>query len=186
MIEVELKAALTAAQAAELPSRLPALGLVPRAELRETDLYFNGGGRDFRRTDEALRLRSCRDLTAGTAETLLTYKGPKEDPRSNTRIEYETAVGDLDTARKLLEALGFTAQYTVDKVRREFADRNITLCLDTVEGLGDFLELEILLEAGDREAAVDRLLALLDRLEISREALSRKSYLELLLIRDRA
>ena len=174
MTEVELKAALTDAQAAALPEALPGLGFAPKASLRETDLYFNGGGeRDFRKTDEALRLRRRRDLDAGTEGTLMTYKGPKEDSRSNTRTEHETSVGDLDTARRVLEALGFKAQYTVDKVRREFSAGDVTLCLDAVEGLGSFLELEILLEDGDRNAAVDVLLSLLDRLGISREALSR-------------
>ena len=33
---------------------LAALGFVPGETVRETDLYFNGGDRDFRRTDEAL------------------------------------------------------------------------------------------------------------------------------------
>ena len=49
-------------------------------------------------------------------------------------------------------------------------------------GLGEYLELEILLEDAERrEAAVDTLLALLDTLGVRREALRRESYLELLL-----
>ncbi len=183
MTEVELKAKLTDTQAAAMPERLSALGFTHSAALGETDLYFNGGKEhDFRRTDEALRLRRYRDLTAGAEENLMTYKGPKTDQRSNTRVEYETKVGDLDTARKLLEALGFQAQFTVDKTRHEYTDGCVTACLDTVDGLGSFLELEILLDdGGGREHAVDQLLALLDQLEVSREALGRKSYLELLM-----
>ena len=91
MTEVELKAALTEALAGILPDRLAALGFVPGETVRETDLYFNGGDRDFRRTDEALRLR--RVSSGGEENVLLTYKGPKEDPRSNTRREYETTAG---------------------------------------------------------------------------------------------
>ncbi len=183
MTEVELKATLTDQQAAVMPERLLALGFAPSAALEETDLYFNGSGeRDFRKTAEALRLRRRRDLAAGTEGVLMTYKGPKIDPRSNTRTEHETSVGDLETGRKLLEALGLQAQFTVDKTRREYTGRGVTVCLDAVEGLGSFLELETLLEDGSgRDAAVDRLLALLDQLGVSREALSRKSYLELLI-----
>lgn len=182
MLEVELKASLTAQQAASLPERLRDLKFMPQGSFEEIDLYFNGGGRDFRKTDEALRLRTCRDLNAGTAQTLVTYKGPKADVRSNSRTEYETSVGDLDTARSLLESLGFTAQFIVDKTRREFGRGDVTVCLDTVENLGSFLELETLLEdESNRDAAVDELLSLLDQLEIAREALSRKSYLELLI-----
>ncbi len=182
MLEVELKAVLTPEQAAGLPDRLAALGYAPGALLRETDVYWNGDSRDFRKTDEALRLRTAEDLKTHTAETLLTYKGPKRDGRSNTRTEYETSVGSMAAARGLLRALGFRDLFTVDKTRREFSRGKVTVCLDSVAGLGEYLELEILLEDAERrEAAVDTLLALLDTLGVRREALRRESYLELLL-----
>ena len=132
-------------------------------------------------TDEALRLRSVRRLPDGPRESLLTYKGPKLDQVSNARTEYETAVSDGETAEKLLEALGYRPLAVVDKVRRTYRMEDVTLCLDEVEGLGGFLELEILVPAEEgREEAVGRLLALLDGLGISRDRLSRRSYLELL------
>lgn len=182
MIEVELKAALTEEQAEAMEQVLKALGFRPHRTVREIDVYLNGGPeRDFRRTDEALRLRTCRDLSAGTEETLLTYKGPKLDERSSTRREYETTVGDLETAQSLLGALGFAAAYTIDKERQTMIREKITVCLDRVAGLGPYLELEILQESGSQEQAVDGLLHLLDSLKVSREALTRKSYLELLM-----
>lgn len=182
MTEVELKAALTEQQAGVLPTHLFALGFRERDKLRETDVYFNGDqNRDFRKTDEGLRLRTCRNLITGATETLMTYKGPKTDLRSSTRKEYETTVGDLNAAQNLLQALGFAPVYTVDKTRQTFSRGNITACLDRVENLGSYLELEILQESENQDEAVDRLLMLLDRLEISREALSRESYLECLI-----
>ena len=181
MTEVELKARLTEAQAAGMAETLASLGFAPKQNSREVDVYFNGNLRDFRKSDEALRLRSRTDLDAGATETLWTYKGPKADPRSNTRTEYETAVGELEIAKHILESLGFEAAYTVEKVRREVQRGSVTVCLDQVTGLGAFMELEILLDGGDRDGAVESLLALLDTLGVSREALSRKSYLELLI-----
>lgn len=184
MTEVELKAVLTEAQAGALPARLTALGFAPGETVRETDLYCNGDHRDFWKTDEALRLR--RVSAGGTERVLLTYKGPKEDARSNTRREYETAVGGLDTARAILGALGFRPVFTVTKERRTFLRDGVTACLDRVEGLGSFLELERLLpEDGNRDAAVDGLLALLEALGVSPQALERRSYLELLAGRTR-
>lgn len=182
MLEVELKAALAEAQAAALPERLAALGFLPGSPLRETDVYWNGEVRNFRETDEALRLRRVENLQTHAAQALITYKGPKRDSRSNTRLEYETSVGSLETARDLLRALGFRDLFVVDKTRREFSRENISACLDRVDGLGDYLELEILLEdEARRETAVDTLLALLDQLGICRDALRRQSYLELLI-----
>jgi len=181
MLEVELKASLTDRAADDVPARIPALGFVPEDVVRETDIYFNGIERDFRRTDEALRLRSVQFLPDGRRESLLTYKGPKLDRISNTRTEYETAVSDGETAKKLLEALGCREFAAVEKIRRTYRLEDVKLCLDEVAGLGSFLELEILAGSEDcRAAAVDRLLALLDGLGISRDSLSRRSYLELL------
>lgn len=183
MTEVELKAALTAAQAADLGAELARLGFMAEKTMEETDLYFNGEGeRDFRKTDEALRLRRCKALPTGACLTLLTYKGPKLDSRSSARTEYETEVGDLDTAERILHALGFHALYTVKKQRTELRSGAVTACLDQVDGLGAYLELETLLSDGEaRESAVERLLRLLDALAVSREALTRASYLELLI-----
>lgn len=182
MLEVELKAALTAEQSVSLPARLEEMGFTGKSCLRETDIYWNGCDRDFRKTDEALRLRSVEDLHTHTGEALLTYKGPKQDGRSNTRTEYETSVGSMTVARDLLRALGYQDLFVVEKIRREFSRENITACLDRVTGLGDYLELEILLEGETgREMAVDTLLGLLDALGLSRETLCRRSYLELLM-----
>lgn len=180
MLEAELKASLGGLTAEEVADRAVLLGFLPEARVQETDIYFNGKERDFRRTDEALRLRSVV-LLDGTRKSLVTYKGPKLDSVSNARTEYETGVSDGETAQKLLEALGYRPLAVVDKVRQTYRLGEVTLCLDEVTDLGGFLELELLVPGEEqREAAVARLLALLEALGISRERLSRRSYLELL------
>ena len=185
MTEVEIKVNLAGtAPAEDLPRRLVGLGFSEQEPLREKDLYFNAPSRDFWETDEALRLRLASS-SSGEA-VLLTYKGPKVDCRSNTRLEHETAVGSLDTARSILEALGFQPVCTVSKARRTFRRGAQAACLDLVDGLGAFLELEHMLPDGVcREEAVEGLLALLDALGIPRAALERRSYLEQLLHRRR-
>lgn len=182
MLEAELKASLGDLAAEELAGRAMALGFVPGEQVRERDLYFNGAERDFRRTDEALRLRQVQRLPDGPQESLVTYKGPKLDQVSNARTEYETGVSDGETAARLLEALGYRPFATVEKLRRTYRRGEVTLCLDKVTDLGDFLELEILASGEEeREAAVARLLALLEELGVPRDRLSRRSYLELLI-----
>ena len=182
MMEVELKAALGDLAPEAAAERAEAAGFVRRRTVRETDLYFSARDRDFHQTDEALRLRRRRDLPAGTEETLITYKGPKQGGQAKSRLEYETAVGDLTTMERLLTALGYRPLATVEKVRTEYRRGAVTLCLDRVAGLGSFLELERLTEApGEREAAEEELLALLDALGLPRSALTKTSYLEGLL-----
>lgn len=183
MLEVELKAALLPEQADVLPNVLAALHFAEQAAVQETDIYFNAPDRDFRKTDEALRLRTVITLPEGTAQTLVTYKGAKLDKTSSTRRELETAVENFETMRSLFCALGYHPVFTVTKKRRSFTCGAKTVCLDRVDGLGDFMELESVLPDGaDRETAVQELLALLDTLGVSREALTRKSYLELLMV----
>lgn len=182
MVEVEIKASLAGLSVASLLERAGMLEFRATAQLKETDTYFNGNDRDFRSTDEAFRLRRVRALPDGREVSLLTYKGPKMDQISHTRTEYETAVADGETAQKLLEALGYRPLFTVDKLRREYQLDDVTLCLDEVTGLGMYLELETLTpSAQQREEAVARLLELLDQLAVSRDRLTRQSYLELLI-----
>lgn len=182
MIEVELKVSLTPEQFRTLPTHLASLQFQPARHVTEQDIYFNGkSNRDFSKTDEALRLRTCRDFPDGPAETLLTYKGPRTDPRSNTRKEYETTVGNFEIAQNILQELGFIPSHSVEKERCTYTDGKITVCLDQVLHLGVFMELEILQESGNHTQAVNTLLALLDHLGVSRENLLHTSYLELLL-----
>lgn len=181
MLEAELKASLGDLAAEELEQRALALGFLPEEQVQERDVYFNGAERDFRRTDEALRLRQVQRLPDGPQESLVTYKGPKLDQVSNARTEYETGVSEGKTAARLLEALGYRPFATVEKLRRIYRRGEVTLCLDKVTDLGDFLELEILASGEEeREAVVARLLALLEELGVPRDRLSRRSYLELL------
>ena len=60
MIEVEVKLALTDSKRVE--QKLRKDGFVLQKIVRETDTYFNGVDRDFRKTDEALRVRKTEVL----------------------------------------------------------------------------------------------------------------------------
>src|SRR5437588_1615633 len=103
MLEVEMKFAVGdfAAIEAAVAARNIAIG-PPR---RDADHYFNAPHRDFARTDEALRVR-----TIG-ATNCVTYKGPKLDRTTKTRLEIEVPLAGGETAaadfRRLLTCLGY-------------------------------------------------------------------------------
>lgn len=189
MLEIELKAALRGIDETDLPHRIRALGFSPEYECREADIYYNDVSRDFRRTDEALRVRE--HTQGGITRACVTYKGPKADAVTQTRPELETAIADAGTMRAILESLGYVPVLTVSKERRGYAGggayADVHLCLDTVDGLGAYLELEIVAPDGidptEKESRVCLLLSLLDLLDIPRENLTRSSYLELLMAR---
>lgn len=180
MIEIELKAKL--ADNNSIQESLEASGFRKGDCIIETDMYFNASDRDFRKTDEALRLRSAHNITKNEYVCYVTYKGKKLDNISQTRPEYEVPVGNLEVMHSLLTALGYNALYTVKKERWYYSDGITTACLDKVDSLGSYIELERLAESeADREKAVTELMTLLDELGIDRSALTRSSYLELLI-----
>ena len=137
----------------------------------QTDSYFNHPSRNFAQTDEALRIR------ISNSDTFLTYKGPKIDSFTKTREELEIHIDDPDISRLLLERLGFQFIAQVKKERTMYGYEDLHICLDDVEGLGTFIEVEI--QEKDLEKGRSKALGFLKQLHLYR--LETRSYLELLL-----
>jgi len=165
-------------------NQLAALGVQFSEPLAQTDRYFNHPARDFAKTDEALRLRQVNN------ENYITYKGPKIDSTTKTRRELELPLPpgkDIpDQFAELLTALGFRAVATVRKTRRpgslQWEGQTVEIALDHVEGLGSFLELEILADDSLLQAAKAATNSLSKRLNLG--PADRRSYLEMLLDKE--
>ncbi len=142
----------------------------------EEDVYFNSPMRDFRESDEALRLRKDGEGVK------MTYKGPKVDPETKTREEIEIRVDNYGNAKEMLERLGFKAIRKVVKKRRIYRLGEVTICFDDVEGLGCFVEIEV--KSNDLERAKHRIFEVARMLGFDPSDSIRESYLELLLSRD--
>lgn len=136
------------------------------------DVYFAHPSRDFGRTDEALRLRK-RD---GISE--LTYKGPRTRVEgAKAREEITLSTGNPLEAQRIVERLGFTEFIVIRKNRTSYTLDELKVEVDEVEGLGEFVELEILTEAPEKGAE----LVDMARREIGLDRPEHKTYLELLL-----
>jgi adenylate cyclase, class 2 len=148
----------------------------------EADRYFNAPDRDFAKTDEAVRIRQI-----GQAN-LVTYKGPKTDAQTKTRTEIEVplAMGEhiAEEFGLLLIHLGYRPVAIVRKRRvqcRLHRDGfDVTVCLDAVESVGKFVEIEIMAPSESLGPAKAVLLKLAE--ELGLQAQERRSYLELLLM----
>ena len=179
MLEVEVKYRLPDPTAIE--TRLRAWGAVSVADHNEADHYLNAPDRDFARTDEALRLRRIG------ADNYLTYKGPRKDSTSKTRPEIEIPCPPGDAAAeaflKLFGHLGYRPTAVVRKRRRiyEWTREGFTVhaCLDDVDGVGRFIELEIVADDSRYEAARTTLLQIASELNLG--PTETRSYLEQLL-----
>lgn len=143
MIEIEYK--LPVSNLISVENKIKEIGFAFSEEIQEIDKYFDNSTGSIKANDSALRIRKTINVHTNVCDTVITFKGPKLDGYSVTRPEYETTVSDAETAEKILNSLGYfcVAPY-VNKLRKTYTNENITACLDFVEDLGDYLELEIL------------------------------------------
>lgn len=171
MIEVEVKARARP----DTLQRIKSLGAVPAGVENHRDLYFNSPLRDFRKSDEALRIRIKEEGAR------LTYKGPKLDQETKSRKELTVRIDSPEEMAEILSHLGFELSAEVRKHRIKYTlddtTGGVTFALDEVEGLGSFLEIEARGEA-DFEEQRRKVLSLLERLGLGESI--RSSYLELL------
>jgi adenylate cyclase class 2 len=179
MLEVEAKYRLD--DATTVVARLREWGARLVAEHAEADHYLNAPDRDFARTDEAFRLRRIGEMN------LLTYKGPRRDATSKTRTEVEVPCPPGEAAAqaflKLLGHLGYRPTAVVRKRRaiHEWDRDGFTLhaCLDDVEHVGRFIELEIV--APDDQYAAAREAVFRTAADLGLGPMENRSYLEQLL-----
>ncbi len=169
MLEVEAKVRVPGFDAVR--RRLRALGAARADSSGQDDLFFRHPARDFAATDETLRLRRQDGRMA------LTYKGPKQPSAAKARTEETVPVAADPTT--LLGALGFTPAYRLRKEREAWRLGELEVALDSVAGLGSFVEVEALREdAAAAERVVTTALRDLGLADLARES---RSYLELAL-----
>jgi adenylate cyclase class 2 len=179
MLEVEVKYRNT--DPAAVLAKLLALGAVKVEARTDADQYFNAPDRDFKSTDEAFRLRRIG------SQNRLTYKGPKREAATKTRTEIEVRLADGDAAasdtEQMLVKLGYRPVAVVRKNRTVYhlqrGDFDIEACVDEVDRVGSFVELEIVAEEAQFENAKATVLQLASELGMPQQ--ERRSYLEMLL-----
>ncbi len=179
MLEVEVKFAV--ADFAPIEAALKTEGVSIQPPRRDADHYFNAPDRDFAQTDEAVRVRSIGE------KNYVTYKGPKIDRETKTRLEIEVPLADGEAVatdfRRLLTHLRYKPVAVVRKTRRvaEFGRDgfDMQLTLDEVDGVGRYAELEVVAPEDRADAAKATVLAVAAELGLTRS--ERRSYLQLLL-----
>ncbi|AEB94117.1 MAG: class IV adenylate cyclase [Metallosphaera sp.] len=135
VIEREIKIKLDI-DPSQLVRNLEKEGFEYLGEEEQEDVYLNGTVKDFRDTDEALRIRVVNDKVE------LTYKSPKMGKDSKSREEITVNLDNKESMIKILEKLGYKSSYVLRKRRISFRKGNFTVCVDNVEGLGNFIEIE--------------------------------------------
>ena len=91
---------------------------------------------------------------------------------------------DEHKMRRILLALGFRSAAEVKKRRKEYKKEDLTVCLDELDGLGSYVEIEVVLpetETGSESATENRLREFLSELSFIRPAIEPLTYLELVM-----
>ena len=178
MIEIEVKAWVEDPK--QLERSIIEFGATPIGIQMQADTYYNAPYRDFGKTDEALRIR------VEEGKSVLTYKGPKMDKVSKTRKEVETEIKDIDGMGNILSSLGFFPVATVSKKRKNFRIGDFFISLDEVRNLGNFIEIEIAVkDSKNFQEKVESIFKFMGKLGITRESTIRKSYLEMILEKNK-
>ena len=158
----------------------------------QTDVYFDHPCRSFEETDEALRIRSRGKITKfeespsiSDQKTEMTYKGPKLDSTTKTRLEISLGIADIASAKTILDQLGFRNVATIRKQRSFFLLEDTVISIDSVEHVGLFLELERVVESEELiHSARELIFGQLEKLGLDSKDSIRESYLELFLRKE--
>ena len=194
MIEVEVKLRIDDIDSIE--NKILELGFKKSTKVSESDQYYNGVDRDFRKTDEALRIRrsiglegncivadceKCDDPDENQVCTL-TYKGQKLDTVSMARQEIEIEIDNYEGMKQILMALGYKPVPVLNKIRQYYFSEELCICLDDVEGLGYYMEIEKIIDSEDnREVALLLIEETLKSLGYSMADTTTTSYLSMLM-----
>ena len=130
--------------------------------VHEINLRFDRPDGELRNSQRVLRLRQDE-------KARFTFKGPSEETIGGvmSRREIEFEVGDFESAKQFLEALGFNAVVFYEKFRTTYELNDTHILLDELP-YGDFIEIE-----GDN---VDMIHSIADALGLNWDAMIKAGY----------
>lgn len=176
MIEIEIKTKIDDKN--EALKKIHNLGATYSHSEEQEDIYFNAPDKDYKETDEALRIRIIP--FEDKMKKILTYKGPKIDSVSKTRKEIEVEIEDIHKMTDILIELGFKPSAIVSKIRRIFKYEDYTITLDKLEKIGYYMEIEYVTDDEENiEDIRNNIMKLFEKMDITK-GFERRSYLELL------
>lgn len=114
-----------------------------KCENKQVDEYFKAKGREFENDEVGSFIYRIRQEDDNTSCIFTRKDTIKQGMWNESEIELESE--KLDFVRKMMQT-GFSNVFTISKYRKTFhnALENKTINLDKIDGLGFYLEIEIL------------------------------------------
>jgi len=119
-------------------------------EKHQVDKYFSPAHRNFTKVRPVVEWLRLRD---SSGKYSINYKNWHYDKhgRSHYCDEYETPIESLEQLEKIFDALDIKEIVTVDKTRRLYQYQDYEIAIDSIKGLGDFVEIEYKGELGNHK-----------------------------------
>lgn len=173
-MEIEIKAKLR--DKAAVMQKLTALGCEFSEPKTQDDMVWVKNMGDlptFLGNDVFLRIR-----VEGGGKTILTAKKPKNIAGEGNLVkrEHEVVVDSAEEARVILEMLGLKEAVRTIKTRQKALHAGYDICIDEVEGLGSFIEVEKIADEKDADKILEEMMEFLAPLGVSVEDKVTKGY----------
>lgn len=159
--EIEVKARLRSFS--QTKATLEKLGCVFSPEIIQKDTNYINKESTFPKITpgcQALRIREEGD------RIILTFKESVNNELD--KIEREVEISDKKQMEDIVRFIGFLPSVTFTKKRIKTTYKGMEVCLDSVENLGDFIEIEKLTDEDNGQKVQEELMQILEELGISR------------------
>ena len=155
MREVEIKAVLRDKES--VLEKLQTMGCVlSEGDTQDDTTYVEKVGQTM---DEFLQnTRFLRIRVTGKGETIFTVKEHKNRQKDPTGVptEHEVQIDSREEMEHMLRIFGFEEAVRLKKTRRQGTLNSFVVCIDDVEGLGSFIELESCVPEGSDEKQIQK------------------------------
>lgn len=141
-------------------------------ESRVVDVYFESPYLSFEVNGETVEALRIRENEYGR---VMTYKKIHIESKPIYCDEFETKIESREQMEKILFALGFKEQMTIDKTRTSYKLGNFEFDFDSVKNLGELLEVELV---GDDD--IDKIYDFVEKYGITKNDVSYKGIQKLM------
>jgi adenylate cyclase class 2 len=130
-------------------------------------LYMSDSFKNFKPGDPVMRIRKS---SAGCVLTM------KKQVNAESNLEIETIISDFESMCKILREIGFQEVVSVVKQRSVYQYEDAEICVDVVEGLGYFIEIEIMCSEEEQGAAIQRINDIAKELSLNEDQVETQKY----------
>ncbi|MEM1824255.1 MAG: class IV adenylate cyclase [Candidatus Nezhaarchaeales archaeon] len=174
MIEVEVKVVLSEKEKQEVLKRLREACSSEKV-YEEEDIFFISTHDPLLGVDKTLKLRK----SDGEIKLVFKQRRPNRELKESLEFEVRVREEDVNNLVQLLRCLGFKESLVIKKKRRSFYLSECTINIDDVEGLGSFLEIEVLANEVEEGNVLNKILETLSALGLSEKKLIHRGYAEM-------